>query len=900
MAIKTIDGTLTIPTTEPSTSGIYDDLSVKLYFLSGNTESLQQSSAVTTSNTFEFTYNDEGQQIRVKLVRVSSGVVLSESKARGVLPRSFLKDVPEPSNSFDNKNWLFDAGLAVIASAGGKHFPLAYEITQGIIESQISGGTVPFSANHIFPQTDVNLSAKTGTVALVAYSLGFYLEKNPLASNKVEVANTIYDLLGWLLGRKNTSSYGGLFLASATDTFASTIDNVLVYFAFKQAGRILNPALYNVSTALASSINSQLFDSANGKFKYSLVAGGSYNVTDNLELNLFGSLFLIEEDKIIEAEVIVDRIETSYSGVDVINNVNGYKAKAADIKLWYEGSYGVSVLYSKLGDSNKYSEIKRSLNTLLNEDGSFRYGVIKDGQLNVLDYKSVGSTAWGYMANKFPADAFSVGTGSPLAGLPVYYFNNEISSGFTRNDCGVGETGTTVTYTVPAGSHLSTISQIDADDKAQDDIDANGQNYANSYGSCNIPYTYFNTLRTGYFQKAGCEIQESGTTYTYTVPAHSFGSTISQGHAEALADAKLLIDGQAYANSNGTCTLVQQYILFKPIKTVVNNMSNDDIYLSYSAASAPNTGVTISGRYRLDGISSYQPTDLHYMNAGSVVTTPTYIGSVAAGGSPSVQIQITGLTPSNFGYQHYVWLEAVDPFGNEQQSAYFIKSCAGNNINANSILEYVVSADTYSANLDTHQANVLAWKDIALNGQAWVDNNPAATCGAAFYNTYQSSAFTKSDCGFPYTGSTVIYEVAAGTYSSTVSVAVANAIALSEIALNGQAYANTHGECLLPANYKRIQLRPRVDYFGMYDNVYGIPRIVGLGTANTDITVAYNLYNDVTGTITYSAGTVTLYNGDNHSPEQFLIQVPPHHGDRIRPIITSLTPSSFGGINYIF
>lgn len=896
MAIRTIQGTLTIPAFEPETGGIYDDLSVRLFYLTGGTETLEQSSAVTTSNTFEFTYQDSGQQIRVKLIRVSNGVILSETSPRGVLPRSFLKDVPEPNESFDNKNWLFDAGLAILATSTGRP-ALAKEITEGVLDSQLSGNTIPFSVNHLFGTSEVDASSKTGTVAIVAYAIGYYLEKNPLSTIKVQVADLIYDLLGWILQRKS-ANHGGLYVGGVGENYASTIDNVLVYFAYKQAGRILNNALYNVADAVADSIYDKLYDSTANRFRYSVFAGGSYNLTDNLEKNLFASLFLIEEDKTTEADDLLQYIEANFKSVDVVNNIDGYKAKTTDSRLWYEGSYGVSILYKKLDKAAKYSEVRRGLNTLLNDDGSFRYGVVKDGVLNVLDYKSVGSTAWGFMANAVPSDVFTISTGSTLTGLPTRYYSDAISSGFTRNNCGMGETGSTVTYSLPAGAFTSTISQGDANDKAQDDIDANGQAYANANGICQIPYVYFNTLRTGYFQNEGCEVQESGTTYTYIIPAASFGSIISQGHAEALADAKLLVDGQAYANSNGTCTLVQQYIVFKPIKTVINTGAYDDIYVSYSAASVVNTGVTISARFRLNSSYSYQPTPVNYIAQGSNLSEPTFLGSVISGSSNDVNIQITGLTPSNFGYQHYVWLEAVDPFGNEQQSAYFIKSCAGNNISASSILEYIVSADTYSVNLNTHQANVLAWKDIAANGQSWVDNNPAATCGALFGNEYQASAFTSNACISPFTGSLYTYFVLANTYQAA-TLSGANALALADIAANGQNAANAFGSCVLPNNYRRVRLIPRVDEFGMYDNFYVRPKIDGLATANIDLTIGYEIYNDYTGIMT-TGFTTTLLTGQNHGTETFGMQVPTHQGVRLRPFVTSITPSTFSGVTYIF
>jgi hypothetical protein len=67
--------------------------------------------------------------------------------------------------------------------------------------------------------------------------------------------------------------------------------------------------------------------------------------------------------------------------------------------------------------------------------------------------------------------------------IPSY--TNTIKTGtFKRNNCGAGQTGSSVLYTVPAGKYTSTISQADADAQAQADVNANGQNNANNQGTC--------------------------------------------------------------------------------------------------------------------------------------------------------------------------------------------------------------------------------------------------------------------------------------------------------------------------------------------------------------------------------------------------------------------------------
>ncbi|MBB3187859.1 DUF5977 domain-containing protein [Microbacter margulisiae] len=67
---------------------------------------------------------------------------------------------------------------------------------------------------------------------------------------------------------------------------------------------------------------------------------------------------------------------------------------------------------------------------------------------------------------------------------PQKYYNSEQSAVFTKSGCSAGYTPTQVTYTVPAAKYTSVISQADADQQALNDINSNGQAYANANGSC--------------------------------------------------------------------------------------------------------------------------------------------------------------------------------------------------------------------------------------------------------------------------------------------------------------------------------------------------------------------------------------------------------------------------------
>ena len=66
----------------------------------------------------------------------------------------------------------------------------------------------------------------------------------------------------------------------------------------------------------------------------------------------------------------------------------------------------------------------------------------------------------------------------------IKYYNIEKSKTFTGNNCPYGAAPGTYTYTVSANKYSSIVSQDDADQQAQNDINANGQNQANLYAKC--------------------------------------------------------------------------------------------------------------------------------------------------------------------------------------------------------------------------------------------------------------------------------------------------------------------------------------------------------------------------------------------------------------------------------
>jgi len=112
-------------------------------------------------------------------------------------------------------------------------------------------------------------------------------------------------------------------------------------------------------------------------------------------------------------------------------------------------------------------------------------------------------------------------------------------------------------------------------------------------------------------------------------------------------------------------------------------------------------------------------------------------------------------------------------------------------------------------------------------------------CGVniTYSNTALSQSFTRNNCGSGYIGSSVAYTVAAGTYTSTMSLQDAN----NQAQEAGQANANNTGGCTLPPVITDIQ--------------YG-----GHGTGYTEI-----IFNSITGCTTTTINYKDLTTNTNYS-----------------------------------
>ncbi|PSL46715.1 PA14 domain-containing protein [Chitinophaga niastensis] len=389
------------------------------------------------------------------------------------------------------------------------------------------------------------------------------------------------------------------------------------------------------------------------------------------------------------------------------------------------------------------------------------------------------------------------------------FYNIVKSQTFTRNNCAVGGTGSSVTYTVAAAAYNSTISQADADNKATADITANGQAYANTNGTC----TFYNVVKSQAFTRNNCAASGTGSSVTYTVAAAKYSSTISQVDADTKATADITANGQAYANANGTCTF---YNVVKSQAFTRNNCAaggtGSSVTYTVAAAAYNSTisqadadskataDITANGQANANtngtctfyNVVKSQAFTRNNCAAGGTGSSVTYTVAAATYSSTISQADADGKATADItaNGQAYANANGTCTFYSVVKSQAFTRNnCAAGG--TGSSVTYTVAAAKYSSTISQADADGKATADITANGQAYANANGTCT----FYSVVKSQAFTRNNCAAGGTGSSVTYTVAAAAYNSTISQADADAKATADITANGQAYANTNGTC---------------------------------------------------------------------------------------------------------
>lgn len=357
--------------------------------------------------------------------------------------------------------------------------------------------------------------------------------------------------------------------------------------------------------------------------------------------------------------------------------------------------------------------------------------------------------------------------------ITILWYNVKKSKSFRKNDCDPDtEEGSLVTMTIEAGRFSSSISQEDADRKAEAELNAKGQDYANSHGTCNT-IKWYNDRKSKMFQKTDCEVTEVGSMVEYVVEAGRFSSSVSKEDANQKALEALEAEGPGYANEHGTCETNLWYNVEKS-KVFYKNDCEDGFI------GAPYTYTVEAGKYTSDvsqedadqkALDDIEKNGQDQANLnGECVTDPNYFV-----GKASARVQKNDCDA-------------------ESQTGSFV------DLTEKDLAGY---PDAFVSRESQEEANALA--QAAMEEQKQDLANKKGTCidKNQFVGVY-SKVFTKDNCDGEGVGSQVTVDqddVIGGPFTSYESQEAANALAQAAVEQQGQAIANRDGHCTWTGKY---------------------------------------------------------------------------------------------------
>ena len=357
--------------------------------------------------------------------------------------------------------------------------------------------------------------------------------------------------------------------------------------------------------------------------------------------------------------------------------------------------------------------------------------------------------------------------------ITILWYNVKKSKSFRKNDCDPDtEEGSLVTMTIEAGQFSSSISQEDADRKAEAELNAKGQDYANSHGTCNT-IKWYNDGKSKMFQKTDCEVTEVGSMVEYVVEAGRFSSSVSKEDANQKALEALEAEGPGYANEHGTCETNLWYNVEKS-KVFYKNDCEDGFI------GAPYTYTVEAGKYTSDvsqedadqkALDDIEKNGQDQANLnGECVTDPNYFV-----GKASARVQKNDCDA-------------------ESQTGSFV------DLTEKDLAGY---PDAFVSRESQEAANALA--QAAMEEQKQDLANKKGTCidKNQFVGVY-SKVFTKDNCDGEGVGSQVTVDqddVIGGPFTSYESQEAANALAQAAVEQQGQAIANRDGHCTWTGKY---------------------------------------------------------------------------------------------------
>lgn len=243
-----------------------------------------------------------------------------------------------------------------------------------------------------------------------------------------------------------------------------------------------------------------------------------YSYVDYVTTSVTGQWVFLQKDILVPADVTKLNVR--------LDNNGGGSVWFDDVRIYPTAARMISYTYDPLIGKTSESDVNDRV-TYYEYDKLGRLQFIKDEKRNIVKMNEYNTI-------------------SKQSGCPGIYYNHLITENFTRNNCGSGYIGRDFPVSVAANTYSSTLSQFDADAKAENYLLSNGQNIANASGGCAL--IYYNAPLSRNYTTENCNLGYKGGTVTYSVPYGRYTSIVSQSDADQQAIDDTLANGWAYAN----------------------------------------------------------------------------------------------------------------------------------------------------------------------------------------------------------------------------------------------------------------------------------------------------------------------------------------------------------------
>jgi hypothetical protein len=301
-----------------------------------------------------------------------------------------------------------------------------------------------------------------------------------MGSNNDLIANNV---IAW--SNENAQGGGCFIAATSSGCFSETIVNNIFYQPpVKNAFVIVSYAGYS-GWSVANNIvyGGRMWDPESRAGYAAAMAGGNYGRTD-CEYGEVNPLF---ESAVRASAPSVDfRLQANSPAINAGVNVgltsdyykNAIVGKPDIGALEYTGSNASSLVYYNTQISATASRNDCRIGYI---GSTVNYTIAAKKYSSSISQADADNKALSDLNTNKQAYANAYGTCNAAA---MTYYNVAITATGTKNDCGGGRTGSTVTGTLPAKSFYSVISQADADNQAIVYVNAHKQAYFNLNGGC--------------------------------------------------------------------------------------------------------------------------------------------------------------------------------------------------------------------------------------------------------------------------------------------------------------------------------------------------------------------------------------------------------------------------------